>query len=116
MFNHAEKTTVKTQYLNAEALLSGDRRNVQKLDLLIIINETLDIFKYSKQTLLYKLMIELFNDRINCNKYIKLKKNIIDNRLYYIKYKNKKYIFDYLYIFHLIQAIRKWSVLSYDFY
>ena len=38
MFNYAEKTTVKTQYLNAEALLRGDRRNVQKLDLLIIIS------------------------------------------------------------------------------
>lgn len=86
------------------------------IELLSNINDTLELFKNSKQTLLYKLMIELFNDRENCDKYLKLVKNVINNRLYFIKYKRTKYIFDYLYLINLIYSIRRFGILTYDFY
>ena len=84
------------------------------ITLLSDINDTLELFNNSKQTLLYKLMIELFNNRDNCDKYLKLIKNVIDNRLYFIKYKQTKYIFDNLYLINLIYSIRYGS-LTYDF-
>ena len=60
-------------------------------------------------------MIELFNDRENCDKYVKLTNNIIRNKLYFIKYKRNKYVFDYLYLINIISVIRN-GLLVYNFY
>jgi len=83
------------------------------IKLLEQINDILDLFKNTKQIYIYKLMIELFNK--DCNKYILLMNNLIDNNLYIIEYKKTKYELKKSFIIDLIYMARH-NALTYHFY
>lgn len=92
-----------------------DENRSYLIELISSLENVLRIFNNSKNTLLYKLMIELFNDKKKCIDYGIIMKNIINNRLYLIKYKNKKITFDNLEIFNNIEYIRYNNRLLYKF-
>lgn len=77
------------------------------------INDTLDLFKNTKQIYIYKLMIELFNK--DCNKYVLLMNNLIDNNLYFIEYNKTKYEFKKSFIIDFIYMARH-NQLTFYFY
>ena len=85
------------------------------LELIENINDMLNIFKNTKQTLLYKLMIELFNDKSKCSEYLKLWDNLVNSKLYLIKYKNNKLVFENSYLIDYI-SVTRFTILSYTFY
>ena len=58
-------------------------------------------------------MIELFNK--DCNKYILLMNNLIDNNLYFIEYNKTKYEFKKSFIIEFIYMARH-NALTYHFY
>lgn len=77
------------------------------------INDTLNLFKNTKKIYIYELMIELFNK--DCNKYILLMNNLIDNNLYFIEYNKTKYEFKKSFIIEFIYMARH-NALTYHFY
>ena len=85
------------------------------IELIFTLENLLRIFNSSKNTLLYKLMIEIFNDKNKCFNYGIIMENILNNNLCQIKYKNKKITFDNLELFRNIQYIRNNNRLLYKF-
>ena len=79
------------------------------------INRILEIIKNTKQKLLYKFMIETFNDSNKCQIYLDIMYLIIDYKLYSIKYKNKIIKLDNLYLFRIIKEIQNMTRLYYYF-
>ena len=79
------------------------------------INRILEIIKNTKQKLLYKFMIETFNDSNKCQIYLDIMCLIIDYKLYSIKYKNKIIKLDNLYLFRTIKEIQNMTRLYYYF-
>ena len=77
------------------------------------INDTLNLFKNTKKIYIYELMIELFYK--DCNKYILLMNNLIDNNLYFIEYNKTKYEFKKSFIIEFIYMARH-NALTYHFY
>ena len=77
-------------------------------------NQVLAILHDTKQKYLYKLLIDLFNDKDKCNNYGILYDSIIANNKYKIKYGNKVIIREYTSLFRTLMSIR-YEFFSYTF-
>ena len=114
LFKNKSGLELRTSDTKFKFIYKKKKENVKYLiKLFEQINETLDLFKNTNQIYIYKLMIELFNK--DCNKYILLMNNLIDNNFYFIKYKNTKYELKKSFLIDLIYMARH-NALTYHFY
>lgn len=78
--------------------------------------DILNILNNTKIKLLYKLLINQFNDFTECQYYNKLMKHLSDNKFYKLEYKSKKVEFAYKKLFSIIDNFSQWSMyFVYDF-
>ena len=98
-FEYVKQSDVKSKLLN----LVGE------------INSLFEILRKTKNTFLYKLMIELFNDPKKCSGYKRINDLIIKNNIYMIKYGKNIIKFDYNKIFSDLGSIKWYTRLKYDF-
>lgn len=68
--------------------------------------EMLNILNDTEHTYLYKLMIELFNDKIKCSKYVKLFMYLIETHRYKIIYGKHELKCEHVIKFKLLQMLR----------
>jgi hypothetical protein len=79
------------------------------------IYRMIGLLNNTKQKYLYQLMIDLFNDKINCVKYDLIERYIIHNDIFKIIYKKNIINFEFLDCFKILKNLR-YSYFSYTFY